>query len=345
MLKFGVVSRHGVRWPRTLLGRRRYVSLLLLRELAHDPATSADEYDRLAGHACMPNGVWKLTRHGRLRLLDDAVVEILRQRHPPGSALTVCDLAASTGATSVDFFRALAPHFDVRFTASDLYRDVVAVRNRRWPAAIVFDGAGQEIQYIFGPFVLPRSPAESPAYPINHALKAVLRSRLVPAARTVLDTVNLKALGPFDSVDVKGYEVVKLPMLTRDTLAAIGAHDGFTFEEWNVLEPLPARAHVVRCMNILTPEHFPDEVRTRAIRNCVDAVLPGGLFIVGSSPTADATMVQASIYAVDDGRLVRLRSLNDGSEIDALVGRTYRVVDSREDAPSPAAASGRAVTR
>jgi hypothetical protein len=345
MLKLGVVTRGGVRRPRTLFGRRRYVSLLLLRELAHDPATSADDYDRLAGHACMPNGVWKLTRHGRLSLLDAAVVEVLRHRHPAGNTLTVCDLAASTGATSVDFFRALAPHFDVRFTASDLYRDVVAVRSRRWPAAIVFDGSGEEIQYVFGPFVLPRAPAESAAYPINHALRAVLRSRLAPAARAVLDSVDLKALGPFESVDVAGYEVVKLPTLTRDTLAAIAARNGFTFEEWNVLEPLPARAHVVRAMNILMPEHFSDEARARAIRNCVAAVLPGGLFIVGSSPTAEAATIKASVYAVEEGQLVRLRSLNDGSEIDALVARTYRVVDAAPDRGKPAALAARAVTR
>ncbi len=344
MLKLGVVTRDGVRRPRTLFGRRRYVSLLLLRELADDPVTSADEYDRLVEHACMPNGVWKLTRHGRLEVLDDAVVEILCRRYPAGSALTVCDLAASTGATSVEFFRALAPYFDVRFTASDLYRDVVAVRSRRWPAAIVFDGSGEVIQYVCGPFVLPRAPAESPAYPVNRALKAILQSRLVPVARAVLDSVDLTGLVPFDSVDVAGHEVVKLPILTRDTLTAIAARNGFTFEEWNVLEPLPARAHVVRTMNILTPEHFSDAARVRAIRNCVAAVLPGGLFIVGSSPDADATTIKASVYAVEGGQLVRLRSLNDGSEIDTLVAKTYPVVDAAADDSKPAVAAG-AVTR
>ncbi len=339
MLKLGVVDRGGIHRPRTLLGRRRYVSFLLLRDLADDPAVAAEEYDRLAGHACMPNGVWKLTHHGRLRLLDEAVLGVLRARHAGRDPLVVCDLAASTGATSVDFFRALAAEFDVRFVASDLYRDLIAVRRGR--TAVVFDGFGEPVQYLLGPLVMPESPAESAAYPVNRLAKAMVRRRFAPAARAVLGRVDRARLGAFESTTEGGFEIVKLPMLTRDTLATLRAGNGFSFEEWNIFEPLPLRGHVVRAMNILTPEHFSDERRVTALRNCVAATLPGGLFVVGSSPSAGAESVQASIYAVDGDRLERVADLNGGSEIDRLIARHFTVVEAGRQAARPEGADRR----
>jgi len=155
-----------------------------------------------------------------------------------------------------------------------------------------------------------------------------LRGRLLPAARTALRGVRLRELGPFEAAEASGYEIVKLPMLTKDTLAVIAEGSGFSFQEWNILEPLPERANIVRAVNILTPEHFADDIRARAITNCVEAVEPGGLFIVGSNPTPEAASIKASIYGVERDHLVRLASLNDGSEIDGLVARTHRVLES-----------------
>src|SRR5207249_4734099 len=161
-------------------GRKRYVSLLLLRELTLDPKVDAEEYDGLVGHTRMPNGVWKLTRQGRLRIVDVVVMGILRRLFAAGTRLVVCDLAASTGITSVEFFRTLREHFEVRFIASDLYRDLIAVSSRRWPIAIVLDRFGEVVQYVLGGFVFPGALAESVAYPINRLLKAVLRRRFAP---------------------------------------------------------------------------------------------------------------------------------------------------------------------
>lgn len=341
MLKFGVVNRRGVRRPHTLLGRKRHVSFLLLRELASTLQVSPEEYDHLVEHACMANGVWKLTRRGRLRMLDDAVIDILEERYTPRTSLVVCDLAASTGVTSVEFAHALNMRFAVRFIASDLYRDLIAVCSRQWPIAIVFDRFGKEVQYVLGRFVFPGTgaPAESAVYPINHWLKALVRRAFAPGARNAFNKVVPARLGPFQSVDIDGYEIVKLPMLAGETLTAIAAREGFSFEEWSILEPIPERAHVVRAMNILTRDHFPDEQRVRAIANCVRAVLPGGLFIVGASPDPESTVVEASIYSVEDEQLIRLASLNGGSEIDAVVARTFPVVEESSGAPDGVARS------
>ena len=44
MLKLGVVRRRGLRRPRTLLGRRRHVSFLLLRQLAQELTVDPEEW-------------------------------------------------------------------------------------------------------------------------------------------------------------------------------------------------------------------------------------------------------------------------------------------------------------
>ena len=333
MLKLGVVNRRGLPRPRTWIGRRRHVSLLLLRDLVSDPSVTPEEYDRLAGYARMPNGVWKRTRHGRLRLVDAALLEVLQERVARGARITVCDVAASTGATSVELYRLLAQHFDVDFVATDLYRDVLAVCSRTRRLAVVLDHEGNDVQYVAGPFVLPGGQPESPVYPVNRTLRALLRRRFLPKARAALALADVEALAPFASSVVGPYEVVRLPVLTRETVRMLGP--GFRFEPWDVLAPFPLRADVVRAMNILTREHFDDVRRRRALRNCVEALKPGGLLVVGWSPTPESQTVEASIYEATEDGLRRLRTLNGGSEIDALVASTFRVSEMTPSARQP----------
>jgi hypothetical protein len=151
VLKLGVTTRRGLGRAETWLGNPRHVSILLLRELAADPASTPEEYDRLTRYARMPNGVWRFTQHGRMRVVDAALMELLRARHAADTTLVVCDLAASTGATSVELYRAVRESFATEFVATDLYRDMIAVRSRHWPAAVVFDARGREVQYVCGP--------------------------------------------------------------------------------------------------------------------------------------------------------------------------------------------------
>jgi len=130
--------------------------------------------------------------------------------------------------------------------------------------------------------------------------------------------------------------------LTEEVLREVAAGAGFAFEEWNLLEPLPERAHIVRAMNILTRDHFSDRERARAILHCIEAVLPGGLFVVGACPLATPTVVEGSVYVVHEGQLVRLASLNGGSEIDDIVARTYPVVEAGAPSTALAAWAGQA---
>jgi len=325
MFKLGVVHPAGLRSPSTLLGRDRYASFLLLCDLAKQPDVDPSDYDKLVGFAPMPNGVWKQTRRGRMQLVDRAVLALLRDWLNRGTNVAVADLAASTGVTSVELYDLLRKEFDVRFVASDLYRDLIAVRSRRWSATVVFDPEGRPVQYIAGRLVLPAQLSESALYPINRAAKAILTRWFVPAARNALKRLDIQTLRDFEASRVDDFDVIRLPMLSKDTLEAVRADRGFGFEVWDILEPLPMTAHVVRAMNILTRDHFSNASRVRALRNCVDAVLPGGLFVVGWSPTLDPAAVEATIYRVVDGGLTELIQFNGGSEIDEIIASTFPI--------------------
>jgi hypothetical protein len=324
VLKLGITTPRGLRRPRTWLGRPRHASFLLLGRLATDAAVAPEAYDALIRYAPMPNGTWKFTQHGRLAAVDAALMAILRRRHALGSPLVVCDLAASTGATSLELYEALRRVFAVDFVASDLYRDLLAVRSLRWPVAAIFDARGRAVQYLAGPFVLSCGRPDSVAHPVNRVLARAIGARFAPAARAVLAGVAVESLEPFAVTRKGAYDVVRLPILTRDVLRACAAPD-FRFEAWDALEPLPLRAHVVRAMNIFTRDHFGDDERRRGLRHCVQAVQPGGLLVVGWSPYSRPTEIEASIYRVDDGGLTRLHAFNGGSEIDGLLASMFPV--------------------
>jgi hypothetical protein len=319
MLKPGIVSSVTLRRFPSWFGSMRHVSFLLLAELAKDPTRNVDLYDRVVAQARMPNGVWKRTGKGRLAEVDALALEVLSRRVPAGSQLTVFDVAASTGVTSVEFFERLAPGFAVEFVASDLYRDLFAVQSPRWPWTGIFDTFRQEVQHVVGPFVLPAQTQESLAYPVNRVLKRLCRAWFVTAAQSILARADIATLEPFAIRRIDDYEVTKLTLLSSDCLRMVREDPRFRFEVWDILQPLPGCAHIIRAMNILSRDQFPDDLRARAIHNLIDASLPHGLLILGWSPSLDSNVVQATVYEVANRALRRLASINGGSEIDRFV--------------------------
>lgn len=328
MLKPGIVTSAGLRRSKQWFGTKRHVSIAVLAELAKDPVEGGELYDRAVAQVRMPNGIWKRTGRGRLSDLDALVLAILRKHVPPASKLIVLDLAASTGVTSVELFRVLDGHFAVDFTASDLYRDLFAVRSIDWSWTGIFDGLGGEVQHVVGPFVLPAQTQESAAYPINRLLKRLSRRWFLAAARSALARVPLGDLEPFQPHRIDEFEVSKLPLVSSDCLRMARHDPRFRFEVCDIMRPLPRRAHLIRAMNILTRDHFADDQRASALRNLIDASLPNGLLVLGWSPALDSNAVQATVYGVVEGGLTRVGSVNGGSEIDRLVERMVPVVES-----------------
>ena len=104
---------------------RPWEGLLLLEELARARDVEPEHYDRLVSYACMPNGIWKRTRRERMGVLDGCLLEIRRHRFRPSGPLLMNDVAASTGGTSVEFFRVLRAVFTPDFEQKG-YADLIA---------------------------------------------------------------------------------------------------------------------------------------------------------------------------------------------------------------------------
>jgi SAM-dependent methyltransferase len=319
VLKLGITRVGRLGRSRTWLGSERHASLLLLDDLARAGEDAAQAYDTLVARVRLPNGTWKQTAAGRLARVDAVLLRLLRATRAPGSRVSVLDLGASTGITSVELYDTLAAHFAVELLATDLYRDLVAFSWPRRPWAIVLDVHGGVIQHVLGPFVLPGQIAESWAYPVNRALKAWSTRWLVPRAQRVLARLDVERL-PYLAPHVEDrLEVRRLPFMVSRCLRLMRAGAPFRFEAADVLEPLPWRATCVRAMNIATRDNFDDARVAVVVRNCLRAVEPGGLLVLGQSHGLDPETARATIYRVDGGWPVAVERVGVGYEMEHVV--------------------------
>ncbi len=330
MLKLGITTMRGLTRPRSWLGRSRHASLLLFARLAERGHDGAEAYDRLVERVRLPNGTWKQTAGGRLDDVDDLIAAALRASHPLGARISVLDLGASTGVTSAALYDRLGRTYQVHFVASDLYRDAIAVSGHLW--TVVLTASGDVLQYVIGPFVLPGQLDESPFYVVNRLLKAAARRWLTPRARRAAAAA---ATLPYLTARREGAtEVVRLPLFSFHCLDRARRGD-FTFEVTDVLRPLSRSATVVRAMNVVTRDYFDEHTAGVALANCIDAVEPGGLLVIGRSTGLTAGHTRATCYRVDAARRLRpIARLSGGDELELL---TLRVSRSESDSRSSAA--------
>lgn len=313
MLKFGLVNAAQLAHPRTLLGAQKFPSVLLLG----DPQATDDQRNNVLRMVQMANGTWKDSRAGRLRVLDEAILRVLRDSRTAGSALRVLDLGVASGITSVELDDTLATSFEVETIATDLWRDSVAVHAPQgW--TIVFDVRGNVLQHIVGRFVLPGQSEESPLYVVNRLLRWWSSRHWVPAAAAVLAAYD-PAAGDFETRRIDGYEVTKVPLLSAACLRRCADNPRFRFEVLDVLQPFPIQADLIRGMNLLTPHHLGEAQLRIAIGHCLRALRPGGLLVVGRSLSDDPQDVGATIFRRDGSKLSIAERLNAGAEIEALV--------------------------
>jgi hypothetical protein len=320
MLKLGITTTRGLRRAPRWLGRERHASFLLLEPLACEGCRDPSAYDTLVARVRMPNGTWRQTTAGRLRLVDDALVGALQRTHAPGSTLSVLDLGASTGVTSVDLYETLSQRWTVEFTASDLYRDAFAVSapGRGW--AIVLDGGGEVLQHVVGPFVLPGQLEESTAYPLNRALKRWSERVLVPRARRALALdAQARTRDYFAAAETGGLAVRRLPFFSWRCLDLVRRTPRFRFVAHDVTQPVSDQVTIVRAVNIITSEYFDLPTATRAIGHALRGVEPGGYFVAGQSRGLDSTAMRATVFRVRGRAAEIVARVGDGYEFEEAV--------------------------
>ncbi len=332
MLKRGITTVRGLAHPHTVFGRPRHASLLLFAELAARPDGDAAA-DRLVARVRLPNGTWKLTGAGRLGDVDALLCAQLRASVDPAAPLTVLDLGASTGVTSVALFDCLVrEHPDVTFIASDLYRDAVAVRGRGWTVLLTL--GGEPLQYVVGPFVLPAQLTESPLYAGNRALRHLAERRLLPRARAALAALD-HAPPDGGTVPIAGLQVSRFSLLAAGCLARL-RDPRFRFEVIDVLQPIPWQATVVRALNVVTADNFDAFSLRRALRHCLAAVAPGGLLVLGRT-ALDGGHTRATCYRRTADGVAPLARLRGGCELEALTCRLASVLATPDNGAAHAA--------
>jgi SAM-dependent methyltransferase len=301
------------------MGARRFASLLLLRDLRGPGAPDTARYNGILRLLQMANGTWKDTFRGRFARLDREALDVIASSHPPGSRLQVTDLAVASGITSVEFHQALSSRFEIDFVATDLWRDAFAISGLPPRGTVILDSGGGALQFVLGRFVLPGYAPDRILYPVNRALRWWARRKLLPLAREALRRVDTSGLDAFDTRAYEGIQVMRIPLVSAECLDLLAASADFRFVVADILEPLARPSDVIRAMNIVTPDHLPEADLRKAIRNCLAALKPGGVLILGRSPSDDPEDVCATLYREENGGLRVARRLNAGCEVEDLV--------------------------
>jgi len=315
------VKYQGLDRPVTLFGKKKRASTLLLKELFRSLPIDAEKHDTIIRCIVTPTGIWKETRKGRFTTLDQIVLEILRSRYRIGKRIIVADLAASSGITSVEFYKVLISAFPVDFIATDIWCEAISIQARRLNWTVVVDPNGNPLQYVVGRFVLPAQGGESYFYPVNIALMYLCRQFIWPKAFSIFEKYHPCEHNYFKTTTIEGYKLTKLPLLSFECMELMQSCANFRFELRDIMEPFPYRVDVIRALNIITPSHFDEGHLRIAIRNCINALNPAGLLILGWDSAGTFAEVKATVYLRQERNLEVIRTINGGCGIEHLVDK------------------------
>jgi hypothetical protein len=227
-------------------------------------------------------------------------------RHPAADALltdyvddfaelTIVDIGASDGSTSVDLIRAL-PAFKA-YVIADLFLtvDVVTVGRRQ----LFFDGRG-ECVLLCGPRTL--------AWPSRSPLIHRMYSRVIDRGAQSRDRQTVLLLNPETRA-----------LLADDPRVTYAIHDVFT--PW----PGPAPA-VIKVANLLGP-YFDDDRIAVAARALLSSLGEGGLLLIVDNGTITGATPRGGLYRRSDDRFTLVAQTDDAPVIDQIIR------DAREPAP------------
>ena len=281
-------------------------SYRILQELEHD-FTADDEplLERLYQSLAAGAGVFKITRRNRFTAFDAEVAERVRTAFPNAEPLVVHDMGASNAITALELYQTLRTVRSVALTASDYFDTLtlVTLDEGRWTVA--FDSANRSIQTTgWGTVFSNRT------YPWRYALNRMaqwwVQKQIVPHAAAVL------AQGPSDAVS-------QIPLFHPEALALARREANFRLCKHDIFQPNPVRSHIVRAMNVITPQHFSSEQAQAAIRASVSNLVPGGWLILGRSIDEEDGRLRATVYQWNGETLEPLRLHHEGYEWPELV--------------------------
>ena len=311
MLRFGVWSLEQLQARRIkdFLGREKNVSVELYEEAQRGLNGSSDQEQEIVLDHFKFGHVFKRTHANRFAAFDDALLSaVVKQVDPtPDAPIRVHDIAASDGRTSLDLYEKSRGIFKdrVRFLATDLLPWVYSIRRPEGSLRAITDDRGEVIQIIHPPFVFDLARNESWFYWLNH----IVQSRHVKLA-TALASLFLS--------DPSMVEVKKIYLIHQRCRKLMQEGRGFTFERYNVLEPIDREFDLVRAMNILNQAYFGEDEIRRILRSIFESLRAGGIFATGSNE-GRGSEVEGGIYLRTEKGFRLLLSAGSGSRVHGTI--------------------------
>jgi hypothetical protein len=115
-----------------------------------------------------------------------------------------------------------------------------------------------------------------------------------------------------------GIESTKLELLCQECRAYTSAQNNFRFDRYDVLSGPTERFDIIRAMNVLNHDYFSEAQLKSAVKNIIQSLSQGGLFITGSNMER-GTEVNGGIYKKVKNRMERIEMSGKGSKVDTMI--------------------------
>jgi len=251
----------------------------------------------------LANGTFKTTSPNRLDDLNAFALPYLQDI--PDRPLKIMDIAASSGVSTLEWYGSLRSEgIDCDITASDILVQATLLSTGTGLAMLVDRHQNILHMDIFGIGIIGRAKRvwKVPVWAVRTGLKSFFKAKTIFGSKPRAERVALLT---------KRFSEIEAVRMIEDDLSQ------------NNPSELLESFHVIRAANILNRAYFPAEVIARMIDNIKARLKVNGLLIVCRTELTgvnDATLFRATA----SGGFERLASLNNGSEVDAIVERGSR---------------------
>ncbi len=264
----------------------RFIVFLDLRLL--EGVTNAKIFAKAITQIKLANGIYKTTKPGRFHDVDDLLIQHLSEE----KCYKVHDTAVSDGITSLELFKKLTSrNIELDYFISDKFAKFYF--HNRWYGGLLCDADGHVIYgHVMG---VQAFRGTSWLYTVSKLLGYML---------------------PRQITNNGGEEIITLD----NQVTALIKTKELDFVEFDVFEnsSQPAKYDVVRCMNLLNPGVFSEEMLLSGIKNLGRNLSEDGLLLLGHTHIKSARN-HVSFFRRRNSQLIKIHDLNDGYLLKEIV--------------------------
>jgi hypothetical protein len=292
--------------------RRRYLGARVAYSLLDVGSDPSPEDIRTFEDVCftlrLSNGTFRTSFRNRFADLNEQVQELLPRHFDTSQPLMIQDRAVSHALTSAEWAKAVLPAFPhAHFEASDMVLSLL-VLSLRDGSSYVAEPDGTVLQASRGRFVFSMFHRESLRYPLHRLLAAreQRKFRDLPIPENWYET---------DGGD--GFRVRRFSFIHPEANQLAAAEPRFTVTRRSVFDVTEDKCHVLRTMNILNRDYFPDAQLQQGASAAFRSLHPGGLWVVGRTTEHDFRNHASILKRQQDG-FTSVERIGDGSELETL---------------------------